>query len=200
MPLLRSPGPSQRCASAQAAPEFSMCTGSPVRSTRPDLYVAPAELGGVEHASAAPIHHPGDYDPDPFTVSSRRVGSEQAANAHREFVQQLPWVENGPKTLERQLVPAEVREQQVRPAETDIDRHDEPIAGLHVQHLRPATTWDVGKRALVNGTFCQQLLDHGCHHATSHRHAAGEIGSGDRLKLAHEGQPNQPVYLSGSGT
>src|SRR5207247_2161397 len=118
-----------------------------------DLYVAPAELGGVEHATAAPIHHPGDYDPDPFTVSSRRVGSEQAANAHREFVQQLPRVENGPKTLERQLVPAEVREQQVRPVDLSgrgacgavevpgVDRSHDGRARLRLGVWREALPW-----------------------------------------------------------
>src|SRR5207253_2421642 len=87
----------------------------------------------------------------------------------------------------------------IRPAETDVDRHDKPIPGPHVQHLRPATPRDIGERALVDRAFCQQLLDQSGHHATSHRHAAGEIGPRDRLQLAHEIQQNQPVDLSGRG-
>src|SRR5439155_22349973 len=50
------------------------------RQAAADMHVAPAELGGVEHATA-PVHHPGDYHPDPLAVPSRRGGSVQAANA-----------------------------------------------------------------------------------------------------------------------
>ena len=134
--------------------------------------------------------------------------AEQGADASGELIQQRLRAEDGPEGLQRDLGPAEVGEEQVGAAEAHIDRHHEPIASPHVQHLGPAATrggggqgggGGFGGRPFVNGAFLEQLVDQGRHDPRSDPHAARQVGARDRLMLAHQVQEDLPVDLPGRG-